>query len=78
MDYKVKIEKKDMNVYWFDFISSTFMPSKNESILRHPKVVLVGTIIDKEKINVGSIIEDDIPMHASQEKTSLSFPIFMP
>lgn len=32
------------------------MPSHNEYILRHPKVILVGTVIDREKINVGSIV----------------------
>jgi len=43
------IEKNDFNVvsrYLFCFISKNIMPSQNKSILHHPKVVLVGMIID--------------------------------
>lgn len=57
----VKIEKKDTNVvahFLFGFIISNLMPSQNESILLHPKLVLVGTIIDGEEVNVGQIIEE--------------------
>jgi len=53
------------------------MPSKNESILQHLKVFLVGTIIDRDKINVGSIIVYDILMRHRQEQTSLSFLILI-
>jgi len=49
------------------------MSSQNESILRHPKAMLVVTIIDKEKINVCTIIVEDMLLRAKQKKTSFPF-----
>lgn len=45
------------------------MSSQNESILRYLKSIVVGNIIDQEKINVGSIIIKEILMRASQKQT---------
>lgn len=59
LDNCAKNEKKHLNIlarYTFGIVKSNTVPSQNESIFSHPKVVLVGTIIDKEKINVGMII----------------------
>jgi len=57
--------------YWFGFISNNLMPSQNECILRHDKAVLVGTIIDREHIHVGTIIAAEILMRVREEHTSL-------
>ena len=46
------IENKYIHItmrYWFEFICSSLMPSQNESILRHQKDYLLGSIIDLEK-----------------------------
>ncbi|KAK4708588.1 hypothetical protein R3W88_029513 [Solanum pinnatisectum] len=56
------IEKKDMNVvghHWFGFISSNLMLSHNESIVRHPKEVLVGCIIDQINLNIGELVRKE-------------------
>ncbi|WMV29356.1 hypothetical protein MTR67_022741 [Solanum verrucosum] len=67
----MSIEKRDLSVaaiYWFGFISSTIMPSHNESIPWHPKAECLGCIMD---------IEHEMAMRAKQRQTSLPFSIFI-
>lgn len=53
------------------------MPSRNKSILRHHKALLVGTIIDREHVHVGPIIAEEMLMRVRQETTLLPFLVLI-
>uniref|UniRef100_M1DV58 Putative plant transposon protein domain-containing protein n=1 Tax=Solanum tuberosum TaxID=4113 RepID=M1DV58_SOLTU len=48
------IDKKDMNIaswYWFGFINGIVMPLQNDTILCHPNVAYLGSIIVRKRVS---------------------------
>uniref|UniRef100_M1DHT5 Putative plant transposon protein domain-containing protein n=1 Tax=Solanum tuberosum TaxID=4113 RepID=M1DHT5_SOLTU len=80
MDVGAPIEKIDLNIdakFWFGFISSTIMPSQNESILHHPNAAFLGSIMSRRRIDPGLLISQELALRAKQKLTSLSFLVLI-
>ncbi|KAG5577537.1 hypothetical protein H5410_057671 [Solanum commersonii] len=80
MNVGASIEKRDMNIasrFWICLINNTLMPSQNESILRHPKMACLGSIMARRRIDLGLLISQEMAMRAKQKLTSLPFLVLV-
>lgn len=66
-----------MAQYQYMFIKSNIMMFHIESEFQQPKVFVVGTIIEKEKLTVGVITTEEILLKARKQQISLPFPFLI-
>lgn len=77
LDPTVKIQNASIHLearYWLSFQCSNISPSHNQPILVSRQEILVGSIIAKEELNLGSLKVPDIASRAQHKQTSLAFP----
>uniref|UniRef100_M1DGV1 Putative plant transposon protein domain-containing protein n=1 Tax=Solanum tuberosum TaxID=4113 RepID=M1DGV1_SOLTU len=58
-------------------MSNTIMPSQNEFVVHHPKVVCLGAILSRRSIDLRLFVKQEVAMRVKQRQTSLPFPILI-